>query len=47
MKRIDNRIVTMPKSSYRLLNPPTPPRRVVVLATAALIIITALLWAIL
>ena len=45
MSQLD-RIITLPKSSYRLLNPPTPPRRVV-LATAALIIITALLWAIL
>jgi hypothetical protein len=46
MKQLDNRIITLPKSAYRLLNPPPPPRRVV-LATAALIIITALLWAIL
>lgn len=44
MKQISTKIIDLPRSHYRVLNPSRPPRWV--LATVALIILSALAWAV-
>jgi hypothetical protein len=45
MRKLDSRIIDLPKRYYRVLNSP-PPSRQWILATMAVIVITALIWAI-
>lgn len=44
MRKLDSRIIDLPKCYYRVLNSP-PPSRQRVLATMAVIVIMALVWA--
>ena len=45
MNLVKSKIIDLPKTQYRVLNPPAPPGWAVALTMAA-IVVTALVWAI-